>query len=126
MSGIGFAYVVVSVVFVVAGQTLLKRGMTLVGPVGRSELRGPVSLVRGVLSHRQIWLGLGLYAVSAATWIVALSLVPLSVAYPFLGLTYVAIAAISVLKLGEWLTPAQWIGVLLVVGGVLIVALTAA
>ena len=125
MSWVGFAYVLVSVAFVVTGQTLLKQGMTLVGPVGRVQLRAPGRLVRRVASHWQIWAGLGLYVLSAATWIIALSLVPLSVAYPFLGLSYVAVAAIAVVKLGEWLTPAQWLGILLVVCGVLMVALTA-
>lgn len=125
MNWVGFAYVIVSVAFVVTGQTLLKLGMTQVGPVGRAQLRKPITLVRRTLSHWQIWVGLGLYVVSAATWIIALSLVPLSVAYPFLGLTYVAIAVIAVRRLGEWLTPAQWLGILLVMCGVLMVALTA-
>ncbi len=125
MSSVGFAYVLVSVTLVVTGQTLLKRGMTLVGPIGRASLRAPRHLIGQVARHWQVCVGLGLYAVSAVTWIIALSLVPLSVAYPFLGLTYVGVAAIAVLKLGEWLTPAQWLGILLVVCGVLIVALTA-
>lgn len=125
MSGVGFAYVVTSVVFVVTGQTLLKLGMMRVGPIGKSELSHPFTLVRAVLGHWQVWVGLALYATSAAMWIIALSLVPLSVAYPFLGLTYVGVATIAVLKLREWLTPAQWLGIGLVVAGVLVVTISA-
>ena len=57
--------------------------------------------------------------------VLALATVPLSIAYPFLGLSYVFIAGVSVIALGEWLTPAQWLGILLVVFGVITVALTA-
>ncbi|MBI5231495.1 MAG: EamA family transporter [Coriobacteriales bacterium] len=124
MSWHGLVYVLLAVTFVVTGQTLLKAGMTLVGPIGRERLKHPGALLGSVLQRWQVWVGLTLYMVSAALWILALSTVPLSVAYPFLGLSYVGVAAVSVTVLGEWLTPAQWIGIVLVVLGVVIVALT--
>lgn len=124
MSTAGMFYVLVAVVLVVTGQTLLKQGMNLVGPIGRAQLRAPVALTREILRHWHIWVGLGLYAVSAAAWIIALSIVPLSLAYPFLGLTYVFIAFTAVIRLGERLTPAQWLGIALVAGGVLLVAVS--
>ena len=125
MSGVGLIYVLASVATVVVGQTLLKIGMTKVGPIGLATLRQPVALVRIALSVWQVWVGLGLYLLSAAMWIIALSIVPLSVAYPFLGLTYIGVSAVAVVKLGEWLTPAQWIGIGLVVAGVVTVTLSA-
>lgn len=120
----GLIYVAISVTFVVTGQTLLKLGMTAVGPIGLERLKRPLVLARDVASAWQVWLGFTLYAISAATWILALSTVPLSVAYPFLGLSYVAIAALSVLWLNEWLSPAQWIGIALVMFGVVVVAVS--
>lgn len=126
MMAVGMAYVIVSVVLVVTGQTLLKLGMVRVGPIGLAELRRPVALTLRMMSFWQVWIGLTLYAVSAALWIIALSLVPLSVAYPFLGLTYIGIAIIAVVKLREWLTLTQWIGIGLVVLGVMVVTISAA
>ncbi|TLM97364.1 MAG: hypothetical protein FDZ75_04670 [Actinobacteria bacterium] len=120
----GLVYVLISVTFVVGGQTLLKLGMTRVGAIGRERLAHPVALFTDVVSKWQVWVGFTLYGISAATWILALSTVPLSVAYPFLGLSYVGIAALSVVFLHEWLTPAQWLGIILVVLGVVVVALT--
>lgn len=120
----GLIYVLLAVSFVVTGQVLLKVGMTRVGAIGRERLKRPVHLVAEVLHYWQVWVGLTLYVISAGLWILALSTVPLSVAYPFLGLSYVAIAGMSVLLLGEWLTPAQWIGIALVVMGVVTVALS--
>ncbi len=121
----GLIYVLTAVTLVVTGQVLLKIGMTRVGAIDRKRLRDPLRLAADVLGYWQVWVGLTLYVISAATWILALSTVPLSVAYPFLGLSYVAIAGVSVLRLGEWLTPAQWIGIVLVVAGVVTVAVTA-
>ncbi len=120
----GLIYVLSAVTFVVVGQVLLKVGMTRVGAIGRERLKKPGRLLRDVLGHWQVWVGLTLYVISAAAWILALSTVPLSVAYPFLGLTYVAIAGVSVVLLDEWLTPAQWLGIVLVVAGVVTVALS--
>lgn len=125
MSGVGFAYVIASVFTVVTGQTLLKFGMLRVGAIGLAELRRPLELFGRTLSVWQVWVGLALYVLSAAMWIIALSLVPLSVAYPFLGLTYIGVATIAVVKLREWLTPAQWLGIAMVVAGVIIVTLSA-
>jgi multidrug transporter EmrE-like cation transporter len=125
MSPHALAYVLGAVALVVTGQTLLKLGMNRVGPIGRQRLRTPVRLAVDVASVPVVWAGLILYALSAALWVLALATVPLSIAYPFLGLSYVFIAGVSVIALGEWLTPAQWLGILLVVFGVITVALTA-
>lgn len=118
----GLVYVLAAVAFVITGQTLLKVGMTVVGPIDGARARRLPSLLRDVASVWQVYVGLVLYACSAALWILALATVPLSVAYPFLGLSYVGIAVLSVAMLGEWLTPAQWLGIVLVVVGVIAVA----
>lgn len=122
MNAHGLVYVLAAVVFVITGQTLLKVGMTIVGPIDGARARRTLSLVRDIASVWQVYVGFTLYAISAALWILALATVPLSVAYPFLGLSYVGIAALSVAMLGEWLTPAQWLGIVLVVLGVVTVA----
>lgn len=124
MSPHALAYVLSAVTLVVTGQTLLKIGMNQVGPIGRARLSRPATLVRDVATVPLVWVGLVLYGLSAALWILALATVPLSIAYPFLGLTYVFIAGVSVIALGEWLTPAQWLGVMLVVMGVTTVAMS--
>ncbi len=125
MSAVGLVYVCATVVAVVAGQTLLKAGMARVGPIDLARVSRPVRLVSDASRIWQLWAGVASYVLSAALWILALSTVPLSVAYPFLGFTYVGVAAIAVMKLGEWLTPAQWFGLSLVVIGVLLVTLSA-
>lgn len=118
--------VLIAVVLVTAGQTTLRWGMQLVGPITGERMRTPLALIAQVASRWQVWVGFGLYGLSAAAWIFALSRVPLSVAYPFLGLTYVGVAAVAQTLLDERLTPAQWLGIVLVVFGVVVVALAGA
>ncbi len=120
----GLVYVLASVTLVVAGQTTLRAGMIAVGPIDGARLRQPTKLVLDVVRVPTVWIGFVLYVVSGMSWILALATVPLSVAYPFLGLSYVGVAALAVIKLGEWITPAQWIGIFMVVVGVIIVALS--
>jgi multidrug transporter EmrE-like cation transporter len=121
---LGLAAVLVSVVLVIVGQTLLKMGMSKVGPIDAARVRSPLALLADVASRWQVWVGMSAYVVSSLTWIYALTRLPLSVAYPFLGLSYAGVAVSAVLVLDEWLTPAQIFGILLVVAGVLAVATT--
>lgn len=118
----GVAYVIAALSLVVLGQTLLKRGMTRVGEIGRVRLRRPFRLMGDVVRRWEVWLGLAIYVVSAALWVLALATAPASIAYSFLGLSYLAVAGMAVLVLEEWLTPAQWIGIALAGIGVVIVA----
>lgn len=122
MSGTDLLAVLASVTLVVIGQTTLKWAMTIVGVIDRPRLREPLKLASDVARVWQVWFGLSVYVLSAAMWIFALSRVPLSMAYPFLGLSYVGVAVVAVVALKEWLTPAQWIGIAAVVAGVIMVA----
>jgi len=108
---------------VIAGQTLLKRGMDAVGPIGRVPLRAPGRLLAEMVSHWELWVGTVLYAASAAAWLLALSTAPPELVYPFLCLSYLGVAIAAVVIIGERLTPAQWAGVLLIIAGVAVVTL---
>jgi multidrug transporter EmrE-like cation transporter len=55
---------------------------------------------------------------------VVLSRVPLSVAYPFVGLSYVAIVAFARIVLGEHVPLLRWAGVVVVAIGIVIVGLS--
>ena len=52
----------------------------------------------------------------------ALSKAPVSTAYPMLSLGYIVVAAISVLWLGETLSPAKVMGIALICVGVFLVS----
>lgn len=68
------------------------------------------------------WAGMACYAASICVWLAALSKAPVSTAYPMLSLGYVVVAAVSVLWLGESLTPGKVIGIALICAGVVLVS----
>lgn len=112
-----------TVVLVIAGQTLLKHGMSVVGPIDRHSSRTPGRLFVEMASRWELWAGTVLYAASAAAWLLALSTAPPSLVYPFLRLSYFGVALAAAVVLGERVTPAQWVGILLIISGVAVVTL---
>jgi drug/metabolite transporter (DMT)-like permease len=89
-----------------------------------SLLRRPLALVIAVAATPAVVGGLALYVASAVSWIYVLSRTELSFAYPFLAVSYVAVTVAAVLGLKERFSVVQWLGVALVVSGVVIVAFT--
>ena len=81
--------VLLSVFLSVAGQLFLKTGMGRIGPLGLDG--GPVRAVLGIARQPFVWGGLALYGVGTFFWLIALSRVQLSYAYPFLSLSYVLV-----------------------------------
>jgi drug/metabolite transporter (DMT)-like permease len=112
---------VVSVVFAVAGQLTLKSAMDEVGRIGRAEFRAPADTLARAVKEPRLWAGLALFGISALFWLVVLSRVPLSVAYPFVGMSYIFIVLFSRLILHEHVPGLRWVGVAVVAAGIAIV-----
>ena len=111
----------ISVVFAVAAQFTLKAAMNEVGRIGASEIAAAGDTIIRTLKEPRLWLGLTLFGISAMFWLVVLSRVDLSVAYPFVGLTYIIVVLISRLFLHEHVTALRWLGVVVVATGIAIV-----
>jgi drug/metabolite transporter (DMT)-like permease len=114
-----------SVVLATAGQLILKTGMTRVGYIGSERMGKPLKLLMQVAGTWQVLLGLFLFVVSAVSWLLVLSRVPLSFAYPFAGLTYLLIALFGKFALGEHVPGLRWLGIALIIAGILVVGKTA-
>lgn len=114
--------ILASVMVGVVGQLLLKAGVARLGPIGGAALANLPHLVGGVVTNPLIILGLASYGLGAAMWIIVLSRVDLSMAYPMLGLGYVLVLLTSWLIFGEAVTPLRWAGTFMIVAGVVLVA----
>lgn len=114
--------VLIAVVISVLGQLSLKVGMNQVGVIDAASLARPVETLMLVFSTSLVWLGLSCYGVSAMLWLVVLSRLDLSYAYLMLASMYVLIPLVSRLFLGEDIPPMRWLGMAVVVLGVMIVA----
>lgn len=107
-----YAVIALSLGLGALGQVLLKSGASDLGGEG-----GPLQTALAGLTDVLVVLGLTAYAVSSGFWLVAISRVPLSVAYPLAAANHVVVALAAV-ALGETLPPVRWLGVGFVVGGV--------
>ncbi len=106
------------------GQLLLKAGMNRVGTISDlAAVSGLIPLVMRVLTTWQVVLGLAVFGLSAVFWLVTLSRVPLSTAYPAVSLSYVLILAFSVIALGERPSIAVWTGALLIMLGITLIGI---
>ncbi len=113
--------VLISVALGIVGQLILKRGMSDLGPVSLTE-HSIIEIMWSIATNLFVIVGMVIFAVSVLFWLVGLSRVELSYAYPFLSLSYVAILAASFLLLGETISPLRLGGVVLVCAGVILVA----
>lgn len=125
MTRITVVLAVLSVTMATVGQLFLRAGMVRVGYIGEERIGSPFQLAGNVLREPRVALGLAAFGISAAIWLVVLSRVPISVAYPFAGLTYVLVAMFGKYVLGEPVPALRWAGLLLIITGIAIVARTA-
>jgi len=112
--------ILLSIISGVAGQTVIKMGVSQ--PGASEAASGFFSLVNMIVRSPLVLLGLMLYGVGALAWIAVLSRVNLSVAYPFLALNFILVTLSSFLFLGESVPGIRWVGVLVICGGILLVA----
>ena len=110
MSAASFALVLAGVLLNAAAQLFLKAGTNAM----------PLGLRLAIEPH--ILGGLACYVVSVVVWVVALSRVPVSIAYPMLSIGYVVNAVAAYYLLGESVTPMRLVGIGIIIVGVFMVA----
>ena len=114
--------ILVSVTLAAIAQVTLKMGMNHVTDANGGQLALTGESLKQILTTLLVWVGLGIFAISAVLWLFALSRASLSFAYPFAALGYVIIVAASILFLDEHVPPLGWAGVACIVVGILLVA----
>ena len=121
MNAVSFSLVLAGVLLNAAAQLLLKAGTNRIGEFAFAvENIVPVGLK--VAASPFVIGGLACYAVSVVVWIMALSRVPVSVAYPMLSIGYIVNAAAAWFLFGESLTAQKLVGIGFIVVGVWLVA----
>ncbi len=121
MNSLSFALVITGVLLNAAAQLLLKAGTNAVGHFEfHLENLVPIAVKLGFEPH--ILGGMACYAVSLIVWIMALSRVPVSIAYPMLSIGYVINAFVAWHWFGEALSAQKLAGIGFVVVGVYLVA----
>ena len=116
----GIIYVLICVCFNVFGQYSMKQGMRKFGEVTIDN--NILMTVMKMLLLPNVLLGLLFYTVGTVFWLIALSKIELSVAYPMLSLGYILLMILSYFLLNETITIYKIAGTLLVIVGVTLIS----
>lgn len=112
-------FILLTLIFTVAGQLLVKRGMIEVGPTP-SQLDLLPRFFGQALTNWKVIGGLSAAVIAALSWMMAISRSDLSFAYPFMGLAIVLVLALSGVLFQERIPLTRWVGVLVVCLGIII------
>lgn len=120
MNTLSFSLLMTGVLLNAGAQLLLKAGTNSVGVFEFSrENIGPIGWKLATEPH--IAGGLACYVVSVVVWIMALSRVEVSIAYPLLSIGYVVNALAAWYLFGEAVTPMRLAGIGIIIVGVWVV-----
>jgi multidrug transporter EmrE-like cation transporter len=116
---LSFLYIALTIAFTVYGQLIIKWQVSRAGamPV---DPNGKLGFMLGLLLNPWILSGLAAAFLASFCWMAALTKFPLNVAYPFTALTFVAVLLASGWLFYEPITLSKWIGMGLLVLGVVI------
>jgi len=102
-------------------QLGLKAATKVTGPLVASDA-GVLNRALDLLTVPSLWYALGAYGLSVIVWVVGLSRVPVSQAYPLLSLGYVLNIGLAWWLLGEVPNAQRVLGIAVIVLGVVVVA----
>jgi drug/metabolite transporter (DMT)-like permease len=100
---------------------LLKIGMNEIGEINAETIKTPGKLIGQLVTTPAILAAIPVYAISNIGWLIVLSRLNLSVAYPFLASLYVFLPILSMIFLSETLSAQHWAGIVVIGIGVSIV-----
>lgn len=110
--------ILINIAMVVAGQFCMKFGINKVGSF--NSMPASQFLIKAFTTPIII-LGIALYAVSAVVWIIILSKVDLSFAYPMLSIGYVLVLLVSWAFLGEQMNFFKVFGIIFIALGIIFI-----
>ena len=105
----------------VTGQLILKKAMLAIGVLTPTADAIP-SIAFRIATSPLVIIGMGCYVLGSFFWLITLSRVQLSFAYPFASLSYILIFAAAWYFYGETITPWRLAGMLVICAGVALIA----
>lgn len=121
MTWTAFSFLMTGVLLNAGAQLLLKAGTNTLGVITLTRENWFDTFWRmGTQGHFVV--GVFMYMVSLVVWIMGLSRVPVSVAYPMLSLGYIVNAIAAHYLFGEAVSASRWLGIGFIIVGVWLVA----
>ena len=107
------------------GSILMKFGVAPMGHISISSFPELIGFLFRIFTNITILCGMALYFFSAVIWTYLLTKLPLTYVQPILALTYVTTPILAIFILNERVPLLRWVGILVVIVGVVIVSKTA-
>jgi drug/metabolite transporter (DMT)-like permease len=121
MSALTLALILATVTASACAQLVLKLGMN--SPAVTAAIpQGGSHFILAVAMSPLVWTGLTIYGMSVAVWLWILAKVDLSLAYPFVGVSFIVVMLFGVFLLQESVTPLRVAGTMLIALGCILVA----
>ena len=117
-----FTLLLFNVILSVLGQILLKQGMNQVGEISGSFQQMAPKLIQALMNPFVIG-GIGVYGSTTLIWLVVLSRIKLSVAYPMISLGYIFSILFSWLLFKEDVPKIRVLGAFVICIGVYLVSM---
>jgi multidrug transporter EmrE-like cation transporter len=102
------------------GQLCLKQGMRCIGPF-EFELANVFPICYKVTFNPYVLGGISSYILSVVIWLIVLSKVEVSYAYPFLSIGYIIVALAGKYFFDEGVSSMRWLGILVICVGVYLI-----
>jgi multidrug transporter EmrE-like cation transporter len=115
-----FSIIFAGVLLNSAAQLMLKAGAKTLGTVSMGSSSSLMTAACSAATQPWIVLGLVCYFLSAGLWILALTRVDVTVAYPMLSMGYVIAALLAWHFFGEPLTAGRVLGIAIIMAGVVV------
>lgn len=110
-----YVLLLINITLLVAGQTVWKIGLAKLGGLQAGNWLT-------VLLSPYILAGIAMYGLATVLWLAVLSRLPLSIAYPLQSTAYVVGIIVAAIVFREAVPPHRWIGVAVVIAGIVIIS----
>lgn len=110
---------VISISLAIAGQLLMKQGMMIFGRFPVTQL---IANLLPMFFQPYVFLGFCCFCISSVFWLVVLSRIDLSFAYPMVSIAYVVVAIFSYFIFKENISLLRWIGIITICAGVFLIS----
>jgi drug/metabolite transporter (DMT)-like permease len=119
-----YAYIMLTIAFTTYGQLIIKHQLGHIS-LNASELRAVPQVLALLFINPLILSGLVSAFLASIAWMLAVSKLELSYAYPFMSLNFVTVIGMSYLLFGETLSFHKISGLVLICVGVMLVSRSA-
>jgi len=116
---VNFLLLFISISLAIVGQILMKQGMMMFGKFPVTQL---LVNILPMVFQPYVFLGIMCFGVSSIFWLVILSRIDLSMAYPLVSVAYVVVAIFSYFVFKENVSLIRWLGIITICLGVFLIS----